>query len=252
MSFDPKARTITVSDNGIGMSRDEVITEHRHHRQVRHAGVLREPHRRPVEGRPPDRPVRRGLLLLLHRRRPRDAHHAPRRAARRARACAGSRTAAGEYTVEAVERAERGTEVTLHLREGEDELLNGSRLRDIMRKYSDHILASHRHEEGGVGQGQPGLPHHRRGRDRQPGERAVGAAAERDHRGAVPGVLQARRPRFRGAARLDARAGRGPQGVHRSFSTSRRARRSTCGTASTGAASSSTCGACSSWTTPST
>jgi len=39
-----------------------------------------------------------------------------------------------------VERAERGTEVTLHLREGEDEMLNGSRLRDIVRKYSDHIL----------------------------------------------------------------------------------------------------------------
>ena len=47
---------------------------------------------------------------------------------------------AGEYTVEAVERAERGTEVTLHLREGEDELANAHRLRDIIRKYSDHIL----------------------------------------------------------------------------------------------------------------
>jgi molecular chaperone HtpG len=45
----------------------------------------------------------------------------------------------GQYTVELVEKATRGTEVSLHLREGEDELLNGFRLRSIIRKYSDHI-----------------------------------------------------------------------------------------------------------------
>ena len=46
----------------------------------------------------------------------------------------------GQYTLETVEMAPRGTEVVLHLREGEDELLNGSRLRSIVRKYSDHIM----------------------------------------------------------------------------------------------------------------
>jgi molecular chaperone HtpG len=45
----------------------------------------------------------------------------------------------GEYSIETVEKASRGTEVVLHLREGEDELLNGHRLRTIIRKYSDHI-----------------------------------------------------------------------------------------------------------------
>ncbi|HSQ05709.1 MAG TPA: molecular chaperone HtpG, partial [Burkholderiales bacterium] len=45
----------------------------------------------------------------------------------------------GEYTIEMVERAARGTEVTLHLREGENGLLNGWQLRSIIRKYSDHI-----------------------------------------------------------------------------------------------------------------
>ena len=45
----------------------------------------------------------------------------------------------GEYTIEIVDKPARGTEVTLHLREGEDELLNGFRLRSIIRKYSDHI-----------------------------------------------------------------------------------------------------------------
>ena len=45
----------------------------------------------------------------------------------------------GEYTIETVEKAQRGTEVTLHLRAGEDELLNRFRLHGIIRKYSDHI-----------------------------------------------------------------------------------------------------------------
>jgi molecular chaperone HtpG len=45
----------------------------------------------------------------------------------------------GEYTLETVERPERGTTIVLHLREGEDDLLNGWRLRSIIEKYSDHI-----------------------------------------------------------------------------------------------------------------
>ena len=35
IAFDKAARTLTVSDNGVGMSRDEVVAEHRHDRQVR-------------------------------------------------------------------------------------------------------------------------------------------------------------------------------------------------------------------------
>ena len=45
----------------------------------------------------------------------------------------------GEYTLETVHQETRGTEVTLHLREGEDELLSSGRLRELLRKYSDHI-----------------------------------------------------------------------------------------------------------------
>jgi len=47
----------------------------------------------------------------------------------------------GEFSVEAAERAQSGTDVTLHLREGEDELLEGFRLKSIIGKYSDHISA---------------------------------------------------------------------------------------------------------------
>jgi len=46
----------------------------------------------------------------------------------------------GEFTVEMIERPERGTEITLHLREGQDDLLSGWKLRQIIRKYSDHIV----------------------------------------------------------------------------------------------------------------
>ena len=45
----------------------------------------------------------------------------------------------GEFSVEAIEKPQRGTRITLHLREGEDELLSAWQLRSIIRKYSDHI-----------------------------------------------------------------------------------------------------------------
>jgi molecular chaperone HtpG len=51
----------------------------------------------------------------------------------------GGGTGAGEYTIEAADKAGRGTDVILHLREGEDELAEEFRLKSIVRKYSDHI-----------------------------------------------------------------------------------------------------------------
>jgi molecular chaperone HtpG len=45
----------------------------------------------------------------------------------------------GEFAIEMVDKPRRGTEVTLHLREGQDDLLAGSKLRAIIRRYSDHI-----------------------------------------------------------------------------------------------------------------
>ena len=45
----------------------------------------------------------------------------------------------GEFEVETITRPQRGTSVTLHLREGEEEFLNGWKLRSIASKYSDHI-----------------------------------------------------------------------------------------------------------------
>jgi molecular chaperone HtpG len=45
----------------------------------------------------------------------------------------------GEFTVEPINRPERGTSIILHLREGEDDFLSSSQLKSIIRKYSDHI-----------------------------------------------------------------------------------------------------------------
>ncbi len=45
----------------------------------------------------------------------------------------------GEYTIADISKADRGTEITLHLREGEDEFLDSWRVRNIIGKYSDHI-----------------------------------------------------------------------------------------------------------------
>ncbi|MGJ0485272.1 MAG: molecular chaperone HtpG [Methylomicrobium sp.] len=48
-------------------------------------------------------------------------------------------TGEGDYTLESVEKATRGTEITLHLKESESEFLDGYRIRSIVRKFSDHI-----------------------------------------------------------------------------------------------------------------
>ncbi|MGZ8271560.1 MAG: molecular chaperone HtpG [Methylophilus sp.] len=48
-------------------------------------------------------------------------------------------TGEGDFTIETVEKTSRGTDVILHLREGEDEFLNDWKLKTIIRKYSDHI-----------------------------------------------------------------------------------------------------------------
>src|SRR5690606_1058960 len=45
----------------------------------------------------------------------------------------------GEYTISSADKADRGTDIILHLREGEDEFLSDWRLKSIIRKYSDHI-----------------------------------------------------------------------------------------------------------------
>ncbi len=138
VSFDRAARTLTVSDNGIGMSRQEVIDN---------IGTIAKSGTREFFGRLTGDQAKDAHLIgqfgvgfyssfivadkvtLVTRRAGLTPEHGVRWESR----------GEGDYTVEMTEKAGRGTEVTLHLREGEDDLLEAYRLQSIIRKYSDHI-----------------------------------------------------------------------------------------------------------------
>jgi len=138
LSFDKEARTLTISDNGIGLSRDEAVD---------HLGTIAKS-------------GTREFFSALTGDQSKDAHLIgqfgvgfyssyivadkvtviSRRAGLEANQAVKWESAGeGEFTVEMVEKATRGTEVTLHLREGEDEFLSGWKLKQTVRKYSDHI-----------------------------------------------------------------------------------------------------------------
>jgi molecular chaperone HtpG len=136
--FDKAARTVTISDNGIGMSRDEVIS---------HLGTIAKSGTKEFFSRlSGDQQADAALIgqfgvgfysafivadrvTVETRRAGADALDAVR----------WESTGEGDYTVEQIEKTNRGTDIVLHLREGEDELLSSWKLKSIIRKYSDHI-----------------------------------------------------------------------------------------------------------------
>ena len=136
--YDKAARTLTISDNGIGMSRQEVIDN---------IGTIAKSGTREFFDRLTGDQARDAHLIgqfgvgfyssfivadkvtLVSRRAGLGKEHGVR----------WESSGEGDYTIETVEKQSRGTDVTLHLRAGEDELLEGFRLRSIIRKYSDHI-----------------------------------------------------------------------------------------------------------------
>jgi len=138
VSFDEQARTVTVSDNGVGMSEQEVID---HIGTIAKSGTREFVNRLTREGSEDTQLIGQfgvgfyssfivaGRVVLSTRR----AGVGPDEAV-----CWES-AGEGEYTIETVSKATRGTDVTLFLKEGEDDLLSGSRLRTIIQKYSDHI-----------------------------------------------------------------------------------------------------------------
>src|SRR5213595_225442 len=139
VSYDKEARTITVADNGVGMTRAEV---------VENIGTIAKSGTREFfQSLTGDQQKDANLIgqfgvgfyssfvvadrVTLTTRR---AGQSP------AEGVTWESDGRGEYTLETVEKPGRGTEVVLHLREGEDDLLDDSRLRAIVRKYSDHIM----------------------------------------------------------------------------------------------------------------
>jgi molecular chaperone HtpG len=138
VSFDADAGTITVADNGIGMSRQEVIE---HIGTIAKSGT-REFLRSLTGDQRKDATligqfgvgfysafIVADQVSLTTRRYGLPADQGVR----------WESDGKGEYTLETAELPSRGTTIVLKLREGEDDLLNDYRLRSIIRKYSDHI-----------------------------------------------------------------------------------------------------------------
>ncbi|MGB6155780.1 MAG: ATP-binding protein, partial [Castellaniella sp.] len=138
VEFDKDARTITISDNGIGLSRDEAVAN---------LGTIA-------------RSGTREFFSQLTGDKQKDAQligqfgvgfyssfivaEKVSVSSRRAGLAASEGVlwesdGQGEFSVSAIDRAQRGTSVTLTLRADEDDFLSGWKLRDVLRRYSDHI-----------------------------------------------------------------------------------------------------------------
>ena len=138
VSYDAGARTITVADNGIGMSRQEVIDNI--------GTIAKSGTREFLQALTGDQRKDATLIgefgvgfysaFIVADRVTVTTRRVGLPAAEGVRWESDGR---GEYTLEPAERPGRGTTIMLHLREGEDDLLNGYRLRSIIQKYSDHI-----------------------------------------------------------------------------------------------------------------
>ncbi|WIR69311.1 molecular chaperone HtpG [Bordetella pertussis] len=138
VGYDKTARTITISDNGIGLSRDEAVAN---------LGTIARSGTREFFSQLTGDKQKDAQLIgqfgvgfyssfivadkvtVLSRRAGLAANEAIR----------WESDGQGEFSIAPAEKAGRGTDVVLHLRADEDELLNGWKLREILRRYSDHI-----------------------------------------------------------------------------------------------------------------
>ena len=138
LAYDKTARTLSISDNGIGLSRDEAIS---------HLGTIAKSGTREFLSNLSGDQAKDAQLIgqfgvgfysafivadqvtVESRRADLTAQQAVR----------WESDGSGEFTVEAIELAETGTKITLHLREGEDEWLSSWKLREVIKRYSDHI-----------------------------------------------------------------------------------------------------------------
>src|ERR1700744_2618340 len=138
VSYDREARTITVADNGIGMSRVEVIENI--------GTIAKSGTREFLKNLTGDQRKDATLIgqfgvgfysaFIVADKVTLTTRRAGLPASEGVRWESDGR---GDYTLRTAERPERGTTIVLHLRADEDELLNGYRLRTIIGRYSDHI-----------------------------------------------------------------------------------------------------------------
>ena len=138
VQVDREQRTITVTDNGVGMSRSEVVDNL--------GTIAKSGTRQFFESLTGDQAKDAKLIgqfgvgfysafIIADK-----VKVVTRRAGLgREHGVSWESDGEGSYSLETTDKPERGTQVILHLREGEDEFLDGFRLRSIIRKYSDHI-----------------------------------------------------------------------------------------------------------------
>ncbi|HEX9277297.1 MAG TPA: molecular chaperone HtpG [Casimicrobiaceae bacterium] len=136
VAYDKAARTVTVSDNGIGMSRDEAIAQ---------LGTIAKSGTREFFASLTGDQQKDAQLIgqfgvgFYSSFIVADRVSVVSRRAGANEAIKWESDGAGEFTIEPATRTRRGTDVTLHLKEGEDELLSSWKLRAILKQYSDHI-----------------------------------------------------------------------------------------------------------------
>jgi molecular chaperone HtpG len=138
VSFDREQRTITIADNGIGMSLDEAVSNL--------GTIARSGTREFFQKLSGDEQKDAALIgqfgvgfysgFIVADHMTVESRRAGLPASEGVR---WQSSGDGEFSVETIERAARGTSITLHLREGEDELLSAWKLKSIVQKYSDHI-----------------------------------------------------------------------------------------------------------------
>ena len=138
VAFDDAEKTITISDNGIGMTRDEVVANI--------GTIAKSGTKQFLESLTGDQAEDARLIgqfgvgfysafvvadkVTLNTRRAGEAADSATR---------WVSDGTGSYSLESIEKAARGTDIVLHLRDDMDEFLNDWRLRSVIKKYSDHI-----------------------------------------------------------------------------------------------------------------
>jgi len=138
VSFDKDAKTITITDNGIGMNREEVIANIG---TIANSGTKKFFDKMTGDQSKDSQLIGQfgvgfyssfivaDKVILRTRRAGDDADTGVE----------WTSEGKGEFTIENIDREMRGTEVILHLRDDQDEFLNSWRLRNCITKYSDHI-----------------------------------------------------------------------------------------------------------------
>ncbi|BEN53130.1 molecular chaperone HtpG [Serratia marcescens] len=138
LSFDKEQRTLTIADNGIGMRRDEVIEN---------LGTIAKSGTKAFLESIGSDQAKDSQLIGQFGVGFYSAFIVADKVTVRTRAAGAAddegvfweSAGEGDYTIADITKETRGTEITLHLREGEDEYLDAWRLRSVIGKYSDHI-----------------------------------------------------------------------------------------------------------------